>query len=107
MRPALRDLSIKNFALAIVSLFILGAMSHSAALAQKGESAKADTAIDATAEYERGVSALRRGDLAGARAAFEKVLRLVPNSAEGHNSLGWVLLAQGQTDEASCTSRET
>ena len=43
---------------------------------------------------------MQRGDLAGARAAFEKVLRLVPNSPEGHNSLGWVLLAQGQTEEA-------
>src|ERR1700681_653687 len=68
--------------------------------AQTGATTKADAAAQANAEYGQGVSDLQRGDLAAARAAFEKVLRLVPSSPEGHNSLGWVLLAQGETDEA-------
>src|SRR5207302_1016856 len=42
----------------------------------------------------------QKGDLVSARADFEKVVRLAPNSPEGHNSLGWVLLAQGEIDSA-------
>src|ERR1700732_4088944 len=94
------DRSIKNFALAVTFAVISGVVSHGALSAQTGVPAQADVAIQANAEYGRGVNALQRGDLAGARAAFEKVLRLVPSSPEGHNSLGWVLLAQGQTEEA-------
>jgi len=44
------------------------------------------------------MTALQRGDLVSARAEFEKVVRFAPGSPEGHNSLGWVLLAQGDID---------
>ena len=50
--------------------------------------------------YRQGMAALERRDLAAARAAFEKVVRLAPKSPEGHNSLGWVLLAQGEAQPA-------
>ena len=54
--------------------------------------------IDAT--YQNGVAALKRGDLASARTAFEKIIKLAPQIPEAHNSLGWVLLTQGDTDNA-------
>ena len=50
--------------------------------------------------YRQGLAAVKRGDLAQARAAFEQVVKLAPSNAEGHNSLGWVLFSQGQTAEA-------
>src|ERR1700730_18034165 len=50
--------------------------------------------------YAEGMSALQEGDLTTARAAFEKVVRIAPDSPEGHNSLGWVLLAQERIDPA-------
>ncbi len=43
---------------------------------------------------------MQSGDLVKARAAFEQVVKLAPGSAEGHNLLGWVLFAQGQTAES-------
>jgi tetratricopeptide (TPR) repeat protein len=52
------------------------------------------------ATYQEGLSALQQGDLVAARAAFERVLRLMPQSPEGHNSLGWVLFAQNEVDAA-------
>src|SRR6195256_5008183 len=55
-------------------------------------------AVDAL--YQQGVRSLQKGDLAAARAAFEKVVRLAPNAPAGHNSLGWVLLKTGNLDEA-------
>src|ERR1700716_1742142 len=55
-------------------------------------------AVDAL--YTQGVRSLQKGDLAAARAAFEKVVRLAPNASAGHNSLGWVLLKTGNLDEA-------
>ena len=100
MRLPSRDRSIKIVVLAVAFTVIFGAVSSAAAWAQTGVIANADAATQANAEYGQGVGALQRGDLPGARAAFEKVLRLVPSSPEGHNSLGWVLLAQGQTDDA-------
>src|SRR5258708_19265749 len=48
--------------------------------------------------YAQGMQALQQGDLLAAQTAFEKVLRLAPGSAEAHNSLGWVLLAQEKID---------
>src|SRR6266436_4773206 len=68
--------------------------------AQSARAAPADSVSRAAAVYQQGMSALQNGDLSGARAAFEKVLRLAPQSPEGHNSLGWVLLAQGEIDPA-------
>src|SRR5215468_9082452 len=50
--------------------------------------------------YQKGMADLKRGDAPGARAAFEQTLKLAPDSAEAHNSLGYVLLAQGQLDDA-------
>src|ERR1700719_3191045 len=50
--------------------------------------------------YSQGMAALEKGDLNGARESFEKVIRLAPSSPEAHNSLGWVLLQQGETDSA-------
>src|SRR6266852_6203706 len=67
--------------------------------AQSTDSAK-DVASLATATYQRGMSALQKGDLVSARTNFEKVVRLAPKSPEGHNSLGWVLLAQGEIGSA-------
>src|SRR5690348_984891 len=69
----------------------------------KGQSASSppsDTASRATTIYKRGLSALQKGDLDSARTAFETVVRLAPQSPEGHNSLGWVLLARDQVDPA-------
>src|SRR5260370_8922909 len=66
----------------------------------KTDSAKTDSASRTAATYQRGMSALQKGDLISARADFEKVVRLAPQSPEGHNSLGWVLLAQGEIDPA-------
>src|ERR1700716_1719284 len=54
-------------------------------------------AVDAL--YLQGVRSLQKGDLAAARATFEKVVRLAPNAPEGHNSLGWVLMTTGKLDE--------
>src|ERR1700761_6624608 len=68
--------------------------------AQSAGTAKADAATQANAIYVRGMSALQSGDLQAAGEAFEQVLRLVPNSADAHNSLGWVLLAQSRMDAA-------
>src|SRR5271155_554587 len=65
------------------------------------DSTKANAdAADANSIYGQGMAALQQRDLAGARAAFEKTVKLVPRSPEPHNSLGWVLLAQGETDAA-------
>jgi len=50
--------------------------------------------------YRQGITAVQGGDLAGARTAFEQVVKLAPGSPEGHNSLGWVLFSQGHLAEA-------
>src|SRR6266404_1980222 len=55
--------------------------------------------------YQQGLRSLQKGDLAAARAAFEKVVQLAPNAAEAHNSLGWVLLKTGHPDEAAAQLR--
>src|SRR2546426_6745258 len=59
---------------------------HAAAAICAGQSAgpaKADAASRASATYQQGLSALRQGDLAFARAAFERVLRLGPPKPGG------------------------
>lgn len=50
--------------------------------------------------YQQGMKDVQRGDLQGARTAFEQAVKLAPNSAEAHNSLGWVLLSQGHIEDA-------
>jgi Tfp pilus assembly protein PilF len=60
----------------------------------------AESASKATTIYKQGVAALQKGDLDSAHAAFDRVVRLAPQSPEGHNSLGWVLLAKNEIDSA-------
>src|SRR4029077_16393081 len=50
--------------------------------------------------YRQGLAALHSGDLVKTQAAFEQVVKLAPASAEGHNLLGWVLLAQEHAAES-------
>ena len=46
--------------------------------------------------YTDGLEALRKGDLAGARKAFEASVQQNPKSAEAHNMLGWALFLQNE-----------
>ena len=67
---------------------------------QDGSAPVTGRAAQADAVYQQGIVSLQQGDLASARTAFEKAVQLSPRSPEGHNSLGWVLLAQKQVDPA-------
>lgn len=49
---------------------------------------------------EQAIAAWKRGDLAGAEAAFRKALEARPRSAGATSNLGMVLLEQGRFDEA-------
>src|SRR5712692_6975915 len=89
----------------VVSLFLSFLFAH-VCVAQSSGSADPAPASRATVIYQHGLAALQKGDLVTARAAFEKVVRLAPQSPEGHNSLGWVLLAQGEIDAATIRSEE-
>src|SRR6266550_2609726 len=82
---------------ALLFFFSMGAATRAA---QSAASPPSDAATRANALYQQGLSVLKKGDLASARTAFEKVVRLAPQSPESHNSLGWVLLAQGEVDRA-------
>ena len=79
---------------------ILGALLVLVALALPalGQKASDKPAVDSL--YKQGIRSLQGGDLAAARSAFEKVVRLAPNAPEGHNSLGWVLMKTGKLEEA-------
>src|SRR6185437_15681551 len=70
------------------------------AYAQAENSGANSNTAGANSLYSQGMLALQRRDLSGARVAFEKTVQLVPRSPEPHNSLGWVLMAQGETDAA-------
>jgi len=87
--------AVRIGALAGALVFFCG----SAGAQRENSKTSADVAA-ANSLYNQGMQALDRRDLEGARAAFEKTLQLVPRSPEPHNSLGWVLLAQGKTDAA-------
>src|ERR1700730_16097357 len=66
-----------------------------------GSLAQTGTAPAKAAEKQalhRGQEALKNGDIAGARAEFEKAVRLAPNDAEAQSALGWVLAQQGESD---------
>src|SRR5260370_33111724 len=78
-------------------LFLLCAAATMRA-AQSAGSAKTEAASRASATYQLGMSALQKGDLVSARADFEKVVRLAPNSPEGHKSVCWDCPAQGEVD---------
>ena len=68
-------------------------------LAQSGAPQRQATP-QADISYQQGMKDVQRGDLPGARTAFEQAVKLAPNSAEAHNSLGWVLLSQGHIENA-------
>jgi tetratricopeptide (TPR) repeat protein len=53
-----------------------------------------------SSEYQRGLSAMQKGDLSLARAAFEKAVKSNPKSANAQNMLGQVLLQQGDVEAA-------
>src|SRR5882762_768544 len=61
---------------------------------------RTDLAAKANESYAAGVAALKQQDLATAREKFEEAARLAPESAEAHNSLGYVLLLSGDTEAA-------
>jgi type IV pilus assembly protein PilF len=50
--------------------------------------------------YQRGVEALRKGDLVSARSDLEKAVHAASGFADAHTSLAWVLAAQGELDGA-------
>jgi len=52
--------------------------------AQSASTSRENAESRAKASYAQGMAALQTGDLASARAAFEKVVRLAPQSPEGH-----------------------
>lgn len=54
----------------------------------------------AEAIYSKGVEALKNGDLKSAGAAFEEVIKVLPNSPDARNSLGFVLMTEGNYDDA-------
>jgi protein O-GlcNAc transferase len=53
----------------------------------------------ADAAYRAGTAAFSRNDFNVAREEFEKVVRLAPNSEQGHSDLGTVLLRLGRTGD--------
>src|SRR5215813_11148067 len=67
------------------------------AIAQQGEKRAAS---QADVLYAAGIEDLKSGDLQGAKEKLEKVVKLVPGSAEAHNSFGFVLLTLGETEAA-------
>src|SRR3981081_1184064 len=79
-------------ALVFAVLMALGPQALSAA-----QSARVPAA--AKALYAEGMQELQRGNLQAAHTAFQKVVKMTPNSAEAHNSLGWVWLAEEQVAE--------
>jgi len=71
--------------LRIAVLAFLSLMICAGGLAQTKNSKGGGDAAAANAIYSEGIAALQRRDLAGAREAFEKTVRLVPQSPEPHN----------------------
>ena len=90
---AVRRIRIREIVILLIAITL-------PAIAQNAISQKKTNKLAVDALYNQGVRSLQKGDLAAARAAFEKVVRLAPNAPEGHNSLGWVLLKTGNLDEA-------
>jgi len=89
--PTIFALRFFAFVAALFFTVLLGFDPHLWSATQKTKAP-----AQAEALYAQGMQALQHGDLSAAETAFEKVLRLAPGSAEAHNSLGWVLLAQGK-----------
>src|ERR1700687_6438401 len=108
--PSVNDMRIKPFVLQIQTFFwgivmVITLCCFFGAATGRGaqETNRIQTAPGAKANaiYRQVMSALSKGDLVLARASFEKVLQLAPNSPEAHNSLGWVMMAQGEIDDAT------
>src|SRR5260370_12555718 len=78
------------------ALLLLFCAAAAMRAAQSAGSAKADAASRASATYKQGMSALRKGDLASARADFEKVVRLAPKNPARHNPPPRVFLPHRQ-----------
>ena len=56
--------------------------------------------------FRKGVDAFSRGDYVSAAQAFEEVVRLAPDSAEGHTNLGLAYLQLSRTEEAVAALEE-
>jgi Tfp pilus assembly protein PilF len=61
---------------------------------------QAGTSSGPNKSYAVGLEALRKGDIAASRKAFESSVRQSPKSAEAHHMLGWVLFLQNETAPA-------
>src|ERR1700736_1324338 len=98
MRMKLFVLQIQTFCLGIVMVMTLCCCFGARTVrgAQEANHGQTAPGAKANAIYRQGMSALMKGDLVLARASFEKVLQLAPSSPEAHNSLGWVMMAQGE-----------
>jgi len=68
-------------ALTLCFNFLLAARS----IASRPEKPNSEARVKAL--YAQGMGALQNRDLPGARASFEKLLRIAPYSPEAHNSL--------------------
>src|SRR5262249_55056726 len=79
----------------ILRAFLVLCLSVAAATSQTDGPSSSSRSL-----FEKGFSQLKSGDLAGARLSFEKSLRLSPQNALAHNSLGWVLFSQGNVNDA-------
>src|SRR5579859_5674893 len=94
--PLMRVVLIACSCVALSPATVISFISLRAAEPQQSASAEQR----ARESYEAGVEALKRRDLATARAKFEEAAKLIPGSAEAHNSLGYVLLLSGDADAA-------
>src|SRR5215813_1109092 len=84
--------------IAFVFMACLGAVPVDVCVAK--QQPQSDVVQRANESYAAGVEALRQRDLATARARFEEAAKLVPESAEAHNSLGYALFLGGDLDAA-------
>ena len=50
--------------------------------------------------YQRGLQAIRTGDVQQAQSEFEQAIRANPRDAGAHSALGWVLLVRNEPDAA-------
>ncbi|TCK71649.1 tetratricopeptide repeat protein [Acidipila rosea] len=77
---------------------IAGLLGTGAALPAAAQmTAAAPRLQQADTAYRAGQAALAQRDLAGARADFEKVVKLAPQIEEGHSALGAILVSTGET----------
>lgn len=94
MNRGIPPIAIASFALLCLGLAGANCLGRALAGPQTTAVSSADAALS------EGMSQLQRGDLAAARAAFEKAVKLAPGNAAAHNILGWTLLAQSEVEPA-------